>query len=152
MRSLLILGSLFVISSPAGAGPIEPCAAAKLASGAFLRDFENLDWNGFRSWFAPDVTAFFPPPEPPTRFSGRTQVENQFKKVFAEIRAHSSSKSPPFHRLPPVDLRCDPISKDAALVSFLLENDERTGRRTLLWQRLGTQWRITHLHASSVAK
>jgi ketosteroid isomerase-like protein len=120
------------------------------AAQTFLRDFENLDWDRFRQSFADDATVFFPVPEPPRRFSGRAEIERQFRRVFAAIRANSTSAAAPFHRLSPVGLHCSPISTDAALVSFTLENEQRVGRRTLIWRRIGNRWRITHLHASNV--
>ena len=105
-----------------------------------------------RRWFADDATIFFPIPEPPHRFSGRAEFEAQWTKVFAAIRSGSASKSPPFHRLPVHDFRCDPLGSDAALISFTLDNSERIGRRTLVWHRSAGRWRIVHLHASNTPK
>jgi ketosteroid isomerase-like protein len=116
---------------------------------AFLRAFEDLDWEQFRAAFSDDVTAFFPTPEPPQRFVGRAAVEAQFRQVFAAIRA-AAPTGPPFQHLPPVGLRIEMLADSTALVSFELRNTQRVGRRTLLMRREGGRWRILHLHASNV--
>lgn len=150
---VILLIPFLLLAEGTGAAPeSRPCVAATAASRAFLRDFENLDWTNFRRWFADDATIFFPIPEPPHRFSGRAEFEAQWTKVFAAIRSGSASKSPPFHRLPVHDFRCDPLGSDAALISFTLDNSERTGRRTLVWHRSAGRWRIVHLHASNTPK
>jgi ketosteroid isomerase-like protein len=125
-------------------------AAVHAAVMDFVRAFENLDWERFRAAFADDATVFFPLPEPPGRFAGRAAVEAQFTRVFEAIRRQSSG-GPPYHRLPPVDLRIAVLGPSAALVTFELRNPERVGRRTLVLQRENDRWLITHLHASNVA-
>jgi ketosteroid isomerase-like protein len=117
----------------------------------FLVSFENLDWERFRSAFADDATVFFPVPEPPRRYTGRAEVELQFRKVFAAIREASGRAAPPFHNLDPVDLRIEFPASDVAVVTFLLENEQRIARRSLVMRRDPTGWRIVHLHASNVA-
>ena len=116
---------------------------------AFLRAFEDLDWERFHTAFAEDITAFFPTPEPPQRFVGRPAVEAQFRRVFEAIRKGAAA-GPPYQHLPPADLRIEMLSPRAALVSFELRNAERIGRRTLVLRRGAVGWRITHLHASNV--
>ena len=126
-------------------------AAVHAAVAEFVRAFENLDWERFRAAFADDATVFFPLPEPPQRFSGRAAVEAQFARVFEAIRRQSSG-GPPYHRLPPVDLRIALLGPTTALVTFELRNTERVGRRTLVLHRESDRWLITHLHASNVAR
>ena len=36
-----------------------------------------------------------------------------------------------------------------AVVTFHLGSDTVTGRRTLVYRRIGADWKIVHLHASS---
>jgi len=124
-------------------------AAVHAAVTMFLHAFENLDWERFREGFSDNVTAFFPPPEPPQRFVGRAAVESQFRRVFDGIRAAAPS-GPPYQHLPPVGLRIEMLGSSTALVSFELRNAERIGRRTFVMQRKAGQWRIVHLHASNV--
>jgi ketosteroid isomerase-like protein len=116
----------------------------------FLVSFENLDWEPFRKAYADDATVYFPVPEPPRRHSGRAEIELQFRKVFAAIRESSGRAVPPFHSLDPVDLKIEFPSADVAVVTFLLTNEQRTARRSLVLRRDQGAWRIVHLHASNV--
>jgi ketosteroid isomerase-like protein len=45
------------------------------------------------------------------------------------------------------------LGSDAAVTSFELVNEERFGRRTIVWQKQQTgAWKIVHLHASNMMK
>lgn len=123
-------------------------ADVRLALDRFLTAFDNLEWETFRSSFDDNVTVFFPTPEPPLRYDGRAAVEAHFQEVFKAIRA-SSTSGPPFQHLRPKDLRIDIIGREVALVTFHLENAERTARRTIVFKRTAGVWRIVHLHASN---
>ena len=115
----------------------------------FLTAFENLDWATFHASFADDVTVFFPTPEPPQRFVGRTAVEAQFERVFQAIRK-SAPGGPPYHLLQPQGLSVHLLEPGTALVAFELHNSERIGRRTIVFRRVDGRWKIVHLHASNV--
>jgi ketosteroid isomerase-like protein len=117
----------------------------------FLRAFENLDMTAFIACFAGDATVFFPLPEPPERFEGKSAIQNHFEQVFTAIRKSSKSDRAPYQRLVPEDLRIDMLGSKAAVVSFHLRNDERVGRRTLVLQKINHTWVILHLHASNVS-
>ena len=116
----------------------------------FLTAFENLEWEPFRAAFADSATVFHPAPTMPERVTGRAAIDSTFRAVFADVRAHATS-GPPFHRLTPVGLRIQPLAPDVVLVTFELRNSERLGRRTVVFRREGTAWRIVHLHASNIA-
>jgi ketosteroid isomerase-like protein len=117
----------------------------------FLNAFERLDWQKFTVAFEDGATVFFPVPEPPRRFTGRSEFEPQFQKVFAAIRA-SNPGGPPYHQLKPEDLTVEVLADDVALASFHLKNEQRTARRTLVLVRTDNKWLIHHLHASNVPK
>lgn len=123
---------------------------AEAAVRAFLTAFENLEWDAFASYFAEDATAFFPTPEPPRRFDGKAAIEGQFRRVFHAIRQDSRADGPPFHKLEPVDLRIETPGNNVAVATFLLVNEQRIARRTLILRRSAEGWRIIHLHASTV--
>ncbi len=114
----------------------------------FLKAFENLDMPTFIACFADEATVFFPSPEPPLRFTGKRDIQQQFEVVFSGIRTGAAS-GPPFHHLDPHDLLVQMISSETALVSFHLLNAERTARRTLVLVKSEGTWRILHLHASN---
>jgi len=123
--------------------------AVHAALDRFLTAFENLDWQTFRLSFADNVTVFFPVPEPPQRATGRDAVEAQFRRVFEEIR-RANPTGPPFQRLVPEDLSIEPVARDVVLITFHLRNAERLARRTIVFHRDASGWRIVHLHASNV--
>lgn len=154
---ILILALLVMLAGDASAparadvAVAEPGAEAQVSKAVadFLTAFENLDWPAFRAFFADEVTVFFPTPEPPRRFSGRAEVEAQFRRVFDGI-SRAARGGPPYHRLEPEGLRIEMLGPTAALVTFELHSAERVGRRTLVLRRDEAGWRIVHLHASNV--
>lgn len=121
------------------------------ATDQFLHAFENLDLPRFVQCFSEDATVFFPIPEPPLRFDGRQAIQSQFQQVFAAIRQHSESSTPPFHHLVPEHLQIQLLDDTTALVTFQMAHPERVARRTLIFQKRGESWLIVHLHASNVS-
>lgn len=119
--------------------------AARLT--AFLDAFASLRWEEFRSFFADDATVFFPRPDQPQLVEGRDGIEGVFGKVFEEERA--GADGPPYLDLTPVAVRVQVVG-DVALTTFELHDDDRLGRRTLVWTQQDETWRILHLHASNV--
>jgi len=116
----------------------------------FLVAFENLDWPAFRAAFSDSATIFQPAPEMPERVTGSRGIDSTFRAVFAEILARAGGGGPPYQRLEPIDLRIQPLALGAVLVTFELRNPERLGRRTVLFRKEGSTWRIFHLHASNL--
>ncbi len=135
--------------APASASEPAESSVREFAS-QFLRAFENLDMPPFIDCFADDATVFFPEPEPPFRFDGKTAVQAQFQKVFAAIRERAAG-GPPFHTLRPENMSVQHVSGESAIVTFHLRSDQRIARRALVLRKTGAGWRIVHLHASNVA-
>src|SRR5689334_18306210 len=67
----------------------------------FIRAFDNLDWDAFRSSFADDATVFYPRGVP-SRANGRAEFEKNFKVVFEQIRG--TQTNPPYMDIQPRDL------------------------------------------------
>ena len=155
IRAIVVVLVATLACGPTSQPGSDPRAAARAeverTAREFLTAFENLDWKRFTASFENDATVFFPAPEPPNRFTGRSQFEPQFQKVFAAIRA-SNPSGPPYHQLVPEALEVDVLARDVALVSFLLRNDQRIARRTLVLVRIEGRWLIHHLHASNVQR
>lgn len=155
--ALALIASLVLVLAPAHAQPHPaPAAQGEQQSVAdftakFLKSFENLDLDAFIACFAADASVFFPTPEPPHRFDGKAAIREHFAEVFSAIRKGSHATAPPYQQLPPQRLDIKLLSKDAALVTFELENDQRIARRTLVLARSRDGWRIEHLHASNIA-
>ena len=115
----------------------------------FLRAFENLEWEPFRTSFADEATVFFPSAATPGRFEGRAAIEARFQQEFADIRAQATG-GPPYMRLVPRGLQVTVLESHTALVTFELRNAVRLARRSLVLVREPPGWRIRHLHASNV--
>jgi ketosteroid isomerase-like protein len=126
------------------ASPAEVTAALR----AFLDAFENLEWDAFRSSFAGDACVFFPSARTPGRFCGTQAIEARFRQVFDEERR--AAPGPPYLRLRPEELVVQALGEDVAVVTFHLRNGQRLARRTIVFRRDGSAWRIVHLHGSNV--
>jgi len=68
-----------------------------------------------------------------------------------------STRSDEVQRRDLLTCACDPrrstsaqSTANAAIVTFHLRNDERVGRRTIVFRKTDGAWRIAHLHASNV--
>jgi ketosteroid isomerase-like protein len=125
-----------------------PEAEVHAALTDFIRAFDNLDWEKFRLAFDDNATVFYPRGFP-ERAKGRGQFEENFRKVFEQIRG--AKTSPPYMDIEPKDFDLQMFG-DVAVATFHL--DDRAGflnRRTLVMVRTKTGWKIIHLHASEVA-
>jgi ketosteroid isomerase-like protein len=121
------------------------------ATQQFLTAFNNLDMPAFLDCFADDATVFHPPSAPPRTFpmriKGRAEIQRTFEVVFAQIRTMSNRTAPPFMELTPQDLEVQRFG-DGGVVTFHLGVAAARARRTLVYHRAGSTWRIVHLHAS----
>ena len=126
-------------------------AAVAAALQRFLTAFENLEWEPFRAAFSDSATVFQPAPNMPGRFTGRAAIDSTFRLVFADIRSHANG-GPPYHHLAPVGLRIQPLAPGVVLATFMLDNSTRLARRTVVFRRESSGWRIFHLHASNMSR
>jgi ketosteroid isomerase-like protein len=133
----------------AASTPEADSVAVAAALHQFLVAFDNLDWPAFRAAFSDSATVFHPAPEMAERVTGPRGIDSTFRAVFADIRAHARG-GPPYQRLEAVDLRIQPLAIGTVLVTFELRNAERLGRRTFVFRKEGSTWRIFHLHASNI--
>jgi len=114
----------------------------------FIDAFTNLNWQKFTDYFSDSATAFFPPSAKfPSRANNKTEIEAVFKKVFDNARKQKSS--PPFIVIEPKDLKIQ-IFDEVAIVTFVLNDPELFGRRTIVLKEDNDKWLIVHLHASGV--
>ena len=114
----------------------------------FLEAFRQMDEERFDSFFAPDVTMFFPDgPFPQGRVEGRDAVLAAFHRFFALARERGRNGL----NIEPLDLQVR-AHEDVAIVTFRLETEETLGRRSLILQRMGEEWRIVHFHASTIER
>ena len=123
--------------------------AAHRAAIRFLAAFDSLKWEPFMSYVADDVTMFFPFVDSPSRADGRAAFAARFRSFFDDVRAarvRAGSPNPPFLHLNPRDLKVQ-MAGDAAVVTFHL-GAQSPSRRSLIFRRMGGDWRLIHWHAS----
>jgi ketosteroid isomerase-like protein len=147
-RAFFLVLVLLGTGSSAGEQPRSEDVGPETTLHAFIRAFDNLDWERFRGFFADDATVFYPRGVA-SRAHGRAEFEANFQQVFTQIRG--SRKQPPYMDLQPHDLYIQRFG-DIAVATFHL--DDRPGvlnRRTIVLHRMGDRWKIVHLHASEVA-
>jgi ketosteroid isomerase-like protein len=126
-----------------------PDAEVRKTLDQFVDAFDNLDWERFSAFFADDAT-MFQPRKFTRRADGKAEILAQFRRVFETIRRKQVKG--PYMTLQPRDLKIQMLGSDVAIVTFHL--DDRPGvlnRRTILWQRKDSNWKIVHIHASELS-
>jgi len=147
----------FLMSLAASAGT-SACALPRTAdtqspSGtlhAFLEAFERCDLPLMESFFAPDATHFdrFPPgAQDATAYMRGHGMPPGMRDICSKMI--SSGGKPPYHRVDPKDLLIE-IFSETALCTFHLTGDHSLGRRTVLLNKRGLEWKIVHIHASNL--
>ena len=110
----------------------------------FLVPFSNRDVAAYITYFADDATVFFPPSKPgapATRVSGRVDIEREFRQ--------GNTLPSQLRLIEPQDLIVQHVGEGTAVATFHLGNASRgRGRRTFVFRRIGSEWKIVHLHAS----
>ena len=110
------------------------------ALAAFLDAFMCLDRDRVRACFADDATVFHP-------WGGSRQTQF-WNATFDEwCPTHSG---PPYLDIQPRDVHVQSLG-DVAVVTFhFRRNPALLGRRTFVWRRTPSGWKIVHLHASNL--
>ena len=111
----------------------------------FVSAFNRRDWPAFQATLAPDVSAIFDRPGPPTRQDGHVAVEAVFRLIFPD--APVSGAAPP-SQIVPLQLRTQDFG-DVVIASFQLAGTTAMGRRTLVFHRAAAGWQVVHIHGSS---
>jgi len=147
---LVVLGA--ILFSPVGAqaagGPPEDQVREALK--VFLTSFDNLDWPSFRSCFGPSPTMFHPAAPNTLRVDTEEQFDRAWAGVFERIRRTSGRDRAPYMVLEPKDVRIEFLSPDVALVTLHIVNPAEIDRRTIIFKRFGSAWKIVHIHASNL--
>ncbi len=112
----------------------------------FVDSFRNLEWEKFNSYFSEDATVFFPPSANyPERANNKREIDQVFGRVFANARKRKAT--PPYLDIEPMELKIQVIGP-IAITTFMLNDPDMLGRRTIVLKKEGSVWRIVHLHAS----
>ena len=142
MRSLVL--AVVLACAPASAQDSTPDAAAA----SFLDAFKSMDETRFDTFFAPDVTMFFPDIRfPQARVEGREAVLAAFHSFFKRVKENGADAL----NIEPLDQHVQRYG-NVAIVTFRLDSDDKTGRRSIIFRKIGSDWRIAHFHASAIDK
>jgi ketosteroid isomerase-like protein len=112
----------------------------------FLVPFSKGNVSEFIEYFADDATMFFPgsalpsSPWPKMRVQGKNNIAREFETVLKGLGAGAGLPGV----IQPQNLLVQRFD-DTAIVTFHIPGG---GRRTFVLRRIGSQWKIVHLHAS----
>jgi ketosteroid isomerase-like protein len=110
------------------------------ALAAFLDAFMCLDHDRLRTYFAEDATIFHP--------WGGSRQPQFWNATMDEWR--TNRPGPPELDIQPHDVHIQSLG-DVAVVTFHFRRDAAAlGRRTFVWHKTPSGWKIVHLHASNL--
>jgi len=114
----------------------------------FIKAFEYLDFEQFKTYFADDVTVFFPPSAMVAgRIDGKDNVMKVFKSFFERVKL--TKKTAPYLDIVPQKTQFN-FYDDIVLVTFELNDANALSRRTILLRKISGRFLIIHLHASKI--
>jgi ketosteroid isomerase-like protein len=142
----IVAGSLMCSACTTLSRPV-PAQSAEQATRAFLEAFNSLDSAQFDSFFAEDVTLFFPSgPFPKERVQGKTAVTAAFGRFFAMAKERGATRL----GIEPLDLAVQNHDRFAIATFHLRGGNGNIGRRSILLALREGKWRIVHFHASTL--
>lgn len=119
----------------------------KVSVEKFLQSFNSLQWEPFRKSFADDATIFYPEWEQAPRRIGRVEIEKTWLELFPEFKDPNKTFK---LGITPRDIRIQ-VYGPTAIVTFHLGGGEKyLSRRTLVMVKHKEEWKIAHLHASTL--
>lgn len=121
--------------------------AVKLSVDRFLHAFNSLQWEPFRKSFADDATLFFPDWEQASRKSGIKEIEKTWLELFPEFKDSTSTLK---LGITPLNMRVQVYGQMAIVTFHLGKGDKYLSRRTLVMVKVKEEWKIAHLHASTL--
>ncbi len=121
--------------------------AVKVSVEKFLTAFNSLEWEPFRKYFTDDATIFFPDWEQATRVSGINNVEKTWLELFPEFKDSTSTLT---LGIAPRDIKIQMYGPTAIVTFHLGKGEKYLSRRTLVMVKAKDDWKIAHLHASTL--
>ena len=113
----------------------------------FLHAFNNFNWPVFHQSFDDNATIFYPEWQFVRRVSGKKAVEKTWLELFPEFADTTNTSK---MDITPKDVFIQ-LYGETAIVSFHLgDGIKRLSRRTLVFVKKNNEWKIAHLHASSM--
>ncbi len=115
----------------------------------FVAAFNNFNWTVFRESFTDDATIFYPFWNQARRIQGRQEIEAAWVTIFPEFVDTKNTRK---LQINPKDINIQ-LYQQTAIVTFHLGDGVKTlSRRTLVMIKEKGNWKIAHLHASSVSE
>ncbi len=115
----------------------------------FVAAFNNFNWATFRASFTDDATMFHPFWSQPRRRRGRQEIETAWLAIFPEfVDANNTRRL----QITPKDIHLQIYGQTAIVTFHLGDGIKQLSRRTLVMIREKDNWKIAHLHASSVSE
>lgn len=141
MKRLTVLLTLLLAACASTAPPPDDTAVRTAMSG-FLEALNALDAEAMATYFADDITAFFPVAAA-ERVNGKAAVVEVFRTYVTETKKTVARTNIVAEELQVMR------SGDVAVVTFFVHNPAAVSRRTFVFRRNGARWLIVHLHASN---
>lgn len=114
---------------------------------AFIDAFNNLETDRFLTFFDSRAVSFHPMAAYPARLEGEALFES-WRAIHASFR--DDRPGPPYLAITPLDLQVQRFG-EIAIASFHLRTPGvPPGRRTIVLLESGNEWKIVHMHASSM--
>ena len=113
----------------------------------FVTAFNNFDWATFRTSFTDDATIFYPFWNQAKRLRGRQDIEAAWLTIFPEFADPQNARK---LQISPKDIQIQLYGKTAIVTFHLGDGISTLSRRTLVMVKDKRDWKIAHLHASSV--
>jgi ketosteroid isomerase-like protein len=153
--SALLTISIFQTSCNSKEQSVDEEKEVMAALDKFLRAFENGDFETMEASMTNDAYIFprvimsndVTKTIESTNYKRIKGLDPQMKQVINNIR--ESRKQPPFMKIEPKDLKITML-KEAAIVTFHLENGKSLSRRTIVLAKNDDIWKIVHIHPSNV--
>ena len=160
MRVLGLLLVSLLLDAPAvlAQEPARDEADIERAVNGIVEAVENADMPGFLAFFDEDATMFHNMAQSsgnaPRRLQGRTDIERSMRGVLtpsagpeAQLKENSGRTTGPYVQIQPLD-RMVQTYDQFAVVSFHLGSAPAISRRTLVFRKVASAWKVVHLHGS----
>jgi ketosteroid isomerase-like protein len=113
----------------------------------FVKAFNHFDWTTFRSSFTDDATIFFPFWQQGKRRAGKQEIESTWLDIFPEFLNNPDNDTLQIY---PEDVHIQLYGETAIITFHLGDGIEQLSRRTLVLIKQNNDWKIFHLHASTM--
>ncbi|HRG09524.1 MAG TPA: nuclear transport factor 2 family protein [Cyclobacteriaceae bacterium] len=114
----------------------------------FVTAFNSFNWSAFKESFTDDATIFYPFWNQARRIQGRQEIETSWLTIFPEFGDVSNTRK---LQISPKDIYIQLYQQTAIVTFHLGDGISALSRRTLVMVKEKRNWKIAHLHASSVS-